>query len=74
MDDRSPPTPLERGPESESVIYVQVLPSPEPDWQTRVRSVAVLMAVVIAAALVLAVGIYQLGLALSQLTQGFPGE
>jgi hypothetical protein len=74
MDDRSPPAPLEREPEPEPVVYVPVLPWPEPEWQARVGSVGRLIALVAAAALAVAVGVYQLGLALNQMIQGVMGK
>ena len=74
MNDHPPPTPQEREPEPESVVYVRVLPSPEPDWQTRVGSVAGLMALVTGAALAVALGTYQLGLVLNRMIQGLMGE
>jgi hypothetical protein len=73
-DDRSPPAPPEREPEPESVVYVWVPPSEEPEWQTRVGSVGRLIALVAAAALAVAVGVYQVGLALNQMIQGVMGK
>ncbi len=51
-----------------------VLPWPEPEWQERVGSVGRLIALVAAAALAVAVGVYQLGLALNQMIQGVMGK
>jgi hypothetical protein len=69
-----PPTPHEREPEAESIIYVWVPPLEEPGWRTRAWSVAGLIAVVTGAAFAVAMGIYQLGLALNQMIQGFLGK
>ncbi len=74
MNDHPPPPPQEREPEPESVVYVRVLPWPEPDWQTRVGSIAGLMALVTGAALAVALGTYQLGLVLNRMIQGLMGE
>lgn len=74
MDDHSPPAPLERDPQPQSVVYVRVLPSPQQQWQTRVGSAAGLMALVMAAALTVALGIYQLGLLLNGMIQGLLGK
>ncbi len=74
MNDHSPPSPLEREPEPGSVVYVRVLPSPEPDWQTRVGSVAGLLALVTGAALAVALGTYYLGLVLNRMIQALMGE
>lgn len=74
MNDHSPPSPQEHEPEPESVVYVRVLPSPEPGWQARVGSVAWLMALVTGAALAVALGTYQLGLVLNRMIQGLLGE
>jgi hypothetical protein len=74
MDDRSPPAPLEREPEPRSAVYVRVLPSPEPQWQTRIGSIVALMALVVTASLAIALGTYQLGVVLNRLIQALMGK
>jgi hypothetical protein len=68
------PAPLDASSESESSLYVQVLPATELDWRTRIGGVVGLLLVVIAAALVVALGINQLGHALNQTIQGLVGQ
>lgn len=65
------PAPLDAVPEPESSLYVPVLPATELDWRTRIGGVVGLLLVVIAAALLVALGINQLGHSLNQTIQGF---
>jgi hypothetical protein len=69
MDDHSPPAPFEREPKPNSTVYVRVLPSPEPQWQTRIGSIVGLIGLVVTASLAIALGTYQLGLVLNRLIQ-----
>jgi hypothetical protein len=73
MDDRSAPAPLEREPKPISA-YVRVLPAPEPQWQTRMGSIVGLIVLVMTASLAIALGTYQLGLALNRLIQALLGK
>jgi hypothetical protein len=73
MDDHSPPAPLEREPKPKSA-YVRVLPSPEPQWQTRIGSIVGLIGLVMTASLAIALGTYQLGLVLNRLIQALLGK
>lgn len=65
---------LDPGSEPESSVYVQILPATELGWRTRIGGVIGLLLVTIAAALAVALGIYQLGHALNQTAQGFLGQ
>jgi hypothetical protein len=67
------PTSLEPEPAPESFVYVPVLRSAGPRWSARIRGLVGLIALVAAAALVLAIGAYQLGQVLSQVLQRFMG-
>ncbi|MGZ4110388.1 MAG: hypothetical protein ACXVP7_11975 [Actinomycetota bacterium] len=68
------PAAVEGEPQPESFVYVPVLASDGPHWQTRIGGAIGLLAVVIIAAIVVAFGFYQLGHALNQLVQGFLGN
>jgi hypothetical protein len=66
--------PAEQTPEPESFVYVPVLAAAGPRWRTRIGGVVGLMAVVVIAASLVAIGIYQLGHLLNQMLQGFLGK
>jgi hypothetical protein len=66
------PAPPEPAPGS--LLYVPVLGSTQPHWQTRVGGIVGLMLLVTAAALAVAIAIYQLGLVLNTTIQGFLGN
>jgi hypothetical protein len=61
-------------PEPESFVYVPVLTTSGPQWRTRIGGAIGLLAVVVIAALIVALGFYQLGHVLNQLVQGFLGH
>jgi hypothetical protein len=73
-DQLPPPVPLEDEPELESWVYVPVLYSTKGQWRTRVSAIVGLILLVVAAALIVALGIYQLGHALNQIMQGYLSE
>jgi hypothetical protein len=60
--------------DAESFLYVPVLAAPGPHWRTRIGGVIGLLAIVTIAAVLVALGIYQLGHALNQLIQQFLGH
>ena len=64
----------EADPDAESFLYVPVLAAPGPQWRTRIGGVIGLLAIVTIAAVLVALGIYQLGHALNQLVQQFLGH
>jgi hypothetical protein len=72
------PAPIPRGlepePEPESFVYVPVLHTSAPRWQTRIGGVVGLLALIMIGALVVAIGFYQLGHALNELLRGFLGQ
>jgi hypothetical protein len=68
------PAAVEGEAEPESFVYVPVLATHGPQWRTRIGGAIGLVAVVIIAAVVVALGFYQLGHVLNQLVQGFLGH
>jgi hypothetical protein len=68
---QAPPDP---GPEPESVVYVAVLPVEDLEWRSRIGGIIRLLLVMMAAALALALGIYQFGHVLSQTAQRYLGQ
>jgi hypothetical protein len=68
------PAPPEGGSERfGALIYVPVLHVADPEWRTRVGAALGLILLVTAAALILALAIYQLGRATDAMIQGFMG-
>jgi hypothetical protein len=61
-------------PEPESFVYVPVLATSGPQWRTRIGGAIGLLAVIVMAALIVALALYQLGHVLNQLVQGFLGH
>lgn len=62
------------GPEPESFVHVPVLRATELGWRTRVGGGIGLLLVIMAAALAVVLGVYQLAHVMNQTVQGFLGQ
>jgi hypothetical protein len=69
-----PPVDREREREQESFVYVPVLAATGTQWRTRLGGVVGLIALVAIAAMVVAVGVYQVGHVLNKMVEGFLGK
>jgi hypothetical protein len=61
-------------PDVGSPVYVPVLPSPGPGWRERLAGLIGLVAIVVVAAAILAIGVYQVGHMANEMIERFLGR